>query len=169
MLTLPAERAGGGPGLDDEVVRLLEALPVEGGLGVVRDALAAAAADPAGDQPTLGDHVDLGQRLGQPEGVLPDRQDVAEQDDLGLRGDAGEDRRLDVHHAAHAERRRVMLVEHQRVEAHLLGVDFLVEVAVVEPRADVRVVGGVARIEVGEVDAGGSEEAGLCVLIGGAR
>ena len=59
-----------------------------------------------------------------------------------------------------------MLVEHQRVEAHLLGVDFLVEVAVVELRADVRVVRGVARIEVGEVEAGGSEEAGLCVLIG---
>ena len=86
VLTLPAEGAGCGPGLDHEVVRLLEAFPVEGGLGVVRDAFAPTAADPAGDQPTLGDHVDLGQRLGQPEGVLPDRQDVAEQDDLGLRG-----------------------------------------------------------------------------------
>ena len=50
-------------------------------------------------------------------------------------GDTREDRRLDVHHGAHAEGRAMMLVEHDRVEADVLGIDHLVEIFVVEPGA----------------------------------
>ena len=166
VLAFPAERAGGRPGLDYEVVSLLEALPVEGRLGVVRHRLAAAAAHPASDQASAGDHVDLGERLSQPERVFPDREDVAEQHDLGVPGDARENRRLDVHHRTHAEGRRVMFVQHQRVEAHFLGVELLVEIAVIEVSADPGVVGGVAGVEVGDIESGRPEEPGLWVLVG---
>ena len=165
VLALPAEGAGLGPGLDDEVVGFLEALPVVGRRRVVGDALASGAADPAGDEAAAGDHVDDGELLDQPEGVVPDGQDVAEQDYLGALGDAGEDAGLDVHGAAHAEGRAVVLVEHEAVEAHLLGVEPLVDVAVVEVGAELGVVDVVAEIEVLDWQARGSEVAGLGVLV----
>ena len=166
VLALPAERARSRPRLDDEVVRFLEALPVERRLRVVRDALTAGAAHPAGDQPPARDHVDLGQLFGQPQRVFPDREDVTEQDDLGALGDARENRRFDVHHATHAERGRVMLVQHQAVEAHLLGVDLLVEVAVVQIRADPRVVVRVRHPQVFDLATGRADPARLKVLVG---
>ena len=166
VLALPAERPGRAPGLDHEIVRLLEALPVERRMRVVRHAFAPAAAHPAGHQPPARNHVDLRQRLRQPERILPDRQNVAQQHNLGLFRDPRQNRRLHIHHAAHAERRRVMLVQHQRIEAHLLRVELLVEVAVVELRADPRVVGRIARVEVGQIQPRRAEEAGLRVLVG---
>ena len=166
VLAFPAEGTRRRPGLDDEVVRFLVALPVERRGGVVGDALASGAAHPAADQSASRNHVDLSQLFGQPERVVPDRQDVAQQDDLGAIGDSREDRRLDVHHTAHAERRRVVLVEHQAVESHLLGVDFLVQVAVVEFGPDSWVVCAVAQIEVLDVASGRSEVAGVWILIG---
>ena len=59
----------------------------------------------------------------------------------------GEDACLDVHGAAHAEGRAVVLVEHQAVEAHLLGVQPLVDVAVVQVGAELGVVDVVAEVE----------------------
>ena len=165
VLALPAERAGGGPCLDDEVVRLLEALPVVRRRRVVGDALASGAAHPAGDQPAARDHVDHGKLLDQPQRVVPDRQNVAEQDDLGAIGGLGEDGRLDVHRAAHAEGRAVVLVEHDAVEAHLLGIDALVEVAVVEIGAYLRVIDLVAEGEVLDRQPGRAEIPGLGVLV----
>ena len=59
-----------------------------------------------------------------------------------------------------------MLVQHQAVEAHLLGVDLLVEIAVVELGADPRVVAAIAQVEVLDVATGGAEVTGIGVLIG---
>ena len=165
VLALPAEGAGIGPGLDDEVVGLLVALPVVGRLGVVRERFAAGAADPAGDQAAFGDHVDLGERLGEPERVFPDRQDVAEQADLDVVGDAGKDRGLDVDHRTHAERRGVVLVEHDPVEAGVFRGDRFIEIAVVEVGAEPWVVFFVGGIEVGEAPAGAAPPARVGVLI----
>ena len=165
VLALPAERAGLRPGLDDEVVRLLEALPVVGRHGVVRHALAPGAAHPAGDEAATRDHVDLGQLFGEEQRVVPDRQDVAEQHDLGAARDARQDRRLQIHHAAHAERRGVVLVQHQAVEAHLLGEDALVQIAVVEIGAEPGIVAGVGHAEVHDAAPGGAEVAGTRVLV----
>ena len=165
VLALPAEGAGLGPGFDDEVVRLLVALPVVGGGGVVRETLAAGAAHPAGDQASAGDHVDLRQRLRQPERVVPDRQDVAEQADFGALGDAGEDRGFDIDHGAHAEGRRVVLVEHDAVEAGPLGGDRFIEIAVVEIGSEAGIVFFIGGVEVGQAAAGAAPPAGLWVLV----
>ena len=165
VLALPAERPRRAPGLHHEIVRLLKTLPVERRLRVVRHALAPPAAHPARHQPTARNHVDLRQRLRQPERILPNRQDVPQQHDLRLLRDPRQNRRLHVHHAAHAERRRMMLVQHQRVEAHLLRVELLVQVAVIELRAHPRVVGRVARVEVRQVQPRCAEEARLRVLV----
>src|SRR5581483_10356256 len=66
---------------------------------------------------------------------------------------------------AHAERRGVMLVEHDAVEAGVLDRDHLVEVAVVQLRADLLVVDGVAQGEVHDRLAGGAEVAGVRILV----
>ena len=140
VLALPSERSGIGPSLDDEVVRLLEALAVEHRRGVVGDALASAASDETGDQPAVADHVDHRQLFGQPKRVVPDRQYVAENYDLRLRCLPSEDRCADVRHTLHTERRAVMLVQHQPVEAHLLSVELLVKVPVVEVGTDLGII-----------------------------
>ena len=166
VLAFPAERAGLRPRLDDEVVRFLEALPVVRRHGVVGDALAPGAAHPAGYQTATRDHVDFREFLGQEQRVVPDRQDVAEQHDLGAAGDAGEDRGFQIHHPAHAEGRRVVFVQHQAVEAHLLGEHALVQIAVVEIGAELRVVAGVGHAEVHDAAPGGAEVARAGVLVG---
>ncbi len=129
---------------------LLEALAVVVRRDVVADALAARAPHDPGNQPAAGDDVDHGELLGQPQGIVVDGQDVAEQQDLHFGGDAGEDRSLDVGDAVHAEGRAVVLVDHQPVETHLLGVDLFVEIAVVQVGGVLGVVLGVADL----VDAG---------------
>ena len=163
VFALPAPGAGGGPCLDEEVVGFLEALPVEVGRSVVGVALPSAAPHEAGDEPPVGDHVDHGQLLGQPEWVVPDGQYIAQDDDLGLVGDAGEDGRADVGDALHTEGSAVVLVQHQGVEAHLLGEDLLVQVAVVEAGANLGVVILVADAEVGGL---GAHQPGLVILPG---
>ena len=122
---LEAEGAGLGPGADDQVVRLLEALAVVGRVDAGGELLLAAAAHEAGDQAALGNHVDHGQLFGEPDRVLRQRQRVAEHDDLHLLGHARQDRREDVGLGLHAERRIVVLVQHDAVYADFLGVEIL--------------------------------------------
>ena len=165
VFAFPAEGAGGSPGFDDEFVGFLEAFPVVVGFYVVGDAFAAGTAYPAGHQPAVGDHIDHCQLFHQPEGVVPDGDDVAQEDDFGALGDAGQDGGFYVHSAAHTEGGAVMFVEHQAVEAHFLGVDFFVQVAVVEGGAQFGVVDFVADVEVHNRLAGGAEVAGFGVLV----
>ena len=101
VLALVAEGPGLGPGLDNEVMGLGEKLAVVRGIGIVRELLAARTAYPSRDQPAAGNHVNHGQLLRQPQRISQ-RQWIAQQDDFHLFGDAREDRRLHVHHAAHA-------------------------------------------------------------------
>ena len=142
---------------------LLEALAVEVGRRVVGVAFPSAAADKTGHQAAVGNHVNHGKLLGQPEGVVPDGQDVAQDDYLGLVGDAGQDGGADVGDALHTEGRAVVLVKHQGVEAHLFGIDLFVQVAVVETGTHRRVVVLVADAEVGGL---GTHQAGVVVLPG---
>ena len=169
VVALPAIGPGGRPGFDDEIVGFLETFPVVWRLSVVGDAFATGTANPAGDEAAAGDHVDFREFFGKPEGVIPDGEDVTEEDDLCALGDASEDGCLDVHHSAHAEGRAVMLVEHEAVEAHLLGVDLFVEVAVIEVGAEFRVVLLVADAKVLDIAAGGAEVARAGVLVGAFR
>jgi hypothetical protein len=74
----PPERSRLRPRLDDEVVRLLEALPVVGGIDAGGELFLPAAAHEAGDQPAARDHVDHRQLLGQPHRVVGERERVAE-------------------------------------------------------------------------------------------
>ena len=74
MLAFPAPRPRRGPGLDDQVVGFLEALAVEGGIGVGLQRLDAAAAHKARYQPPFRDHVDHRQLFGQPHRIIGHRQ-----------------------------------------------------------------------------------------------
>ena len=113
--------------------------------------------------PAVGNHVDHRQLLGQPQGVVPDGQHVAQDDDFHLFGDAGQDGRAHVGDALHAEGGGVVLVEHHGVEAHLLGIDLFVQVAVVELGADFGPVVGVGDAQVGAL---GAHQAGVFILPG---
>ena len=68
-------------------------------------------------------------------GLSASGQRVAEQHDLHALGRGGQDRREDVALGLHAERRVVVLVQHDAVEADLLGEPVVLEVLVVEPAA----------------------------------
>ena len=151
--TFPPERPRVRPRLDDEIVRLLEALAVEHRRRVMRHALASAAAHEAGDQPAAAYHVYHGKLFSQPKRVVPYRQDVAQYDYLRLGRLPRQDGRPDVRHPLHTERRAVMLIQHQPVEAHLLGVQLLIQVAVVQSRADLGIIHLVADAQISRLGA----------------
>ena len=129
MLAVPLERAGLRPGLDDQVVRLVEAVArlrrVERE-GVV---LRADAAHEAGDDPPAGDDVEHRDLLRHAQRMVAERDRVAEDRDLAvsLRGTSSAaitfgDGMLPVGGL-------VVLVDADAVEADALVLDELVEVA----------------------------------------
>src|SRR5216684_986289 len=75
------------------------------------------------------------------------RERIAEQHDPRFACDARQNRGFDVHHRTHAEGRPMMLVQHDRVEADLLGVASFVDILVVEFRAYFRIVEGIRHAE----------------------
>ena len=158
---LPAERTGHGPGLHDQVVRLLEALAVVGGVHARRQLLLSAAAHEPGHEPALRDHVDHGQLLGEPDRVLGERQRIAEHHDLDALGGAGQHGCEYVGLGLHAERRVVVLVQHDAVDADLLGVDVLLEIFAIEAAARDRI-----EMLVGEGERGGAVFQALFRVVG---
>ena len=114
----------------------VEKLSIIGGIGIVEDLLATSAAHPSRYQSPVRDTVDSRQFLGDAQRILESRQRISEQHDSRFLRDPRENRGLDVHHGAHAEGRPVMLVEHDCVEADVLGIDHFVKIFVVELRAD---------------------------------
>ena len=135
MLALVAEGAGRRPRLEDEVDAFLEVFAIERGIGVVGELLAAGAAHPSGNQAALREQIDHRELFGEAQRIGDRRHRIAEQHDLRALGRTREHRRLDIHHRAEAERRAMMLVEHQAVEAEVLGIDLLVDVLVEQHRA----------------------------------
>ncbi len=135
MFALPSKRTGPRPRRDYQVVRLVEVFAVVRGIGVIGELLAACPAHPSRHQPPAGDHIDHREFFGQAQRIRDDRRRITQQHDLHAPGLLGEDRRLDVHHRAHTERRPMMFVEHHAVEAKFVRVKFLVEVLIQELRA----------------------------------
>ena len=140
VLAHPLERAGRRPGLDDEVVRLLEPLAGVRRVDRERVVLRAAADDHAGDQASAADVVDDRELLGDARRRVVERERVADDRDLHALRLARERRRHEVGRRHQAVRVLVVLVDAHAVEAELFGVHELVEVAVVELRADGGVV-----------------------------
>ena len=134
-----------GPGLDYQVVAFLEPLPVVDGIGVVGPGFDADAAHETGDDPPAGNNVQQRDFLGQTHRVVRRGEHIAKHQDLGAVGDAGQDAAGYVHLDVHARRGVVMLVNHQPVEAHLLGVLVLVEVTVHQAAGRVGIEVGVGK------------------------
>ena len=84
MPALEREGAGLGPGLDHEIVRLLEARVREGRVGAEREIFGADAAHHAADEPPAGQHVDHRVLLGEGQRMLAQAEGVAEDGDLGM-------------------------------------------------------------------------------------
>ena len=161
MLADELERAGLGPRPDDEVVGLREALAGVGRVDRERVVLGPAADDEAGDEPPAADAVDHGELLGHAGRRVVQRQRVADDRDLHPLRLAGEDRRHQVGRRHEPVGVLVVLVDADAVEAELLRVDQLVEVAVVNLVADLGVEEGVgARHPGGPVVVGGQRRIG---------
>src|SRR5208282_6942579 len=71
------------------------------------------------------------QLFGHPQRMLDDRQRVADQQNPRLLGQPRQDRGLDVHHASHAERVAVMLIQRDDVESQFFRVQVLVDEVVI--------------------------------------
>ncbi len=91
-----AERAGPGPGVDDDVVCLVEPLAVVERVGVGGHALLADAPDEAAHHAPAGQDVDHGDLFGDAQRVVVDGQNVSEKHDLALLGPGGQHRANDV-------------------------------------------------------------------------
>ena len=137
---LPVERpVMGRHRLDDEVMRLPEALLEFGRIGVGGVDLEGRALDEAHLHPAAADDVEHGVFLGHAHRVhaVADRHAEAEQ--AGLFGLARQDRHRDGADRGGAGRRGMVLVHHD-VEAEPVAERPFVEIAVVEVRADLRVI-----------------------------
>ena len=86
---------------------------------------------------------------------------VAEHHDLDALGGAGQHGREYVGLGLHAERRVVVLVQHDAVDADLLGVDILLEILVIEAAACDRI-----EMLVGERERGGAVFQALLRVVG---
>ena len=134
VLALPAERAWGGPRLYYQVVGLVEALPVVGGVDVDRHALGAHASHEPAHHPSARDVVHHGHLFRHPQRVLVDGQDVAQQNDTPLLGVAGKDGPDEVDARHHVQGVVVVLVNHHPVEPLLGCVLELVKIHAIQPR-----------------------------------
>ena len=116
-------------------MRLLEPLPGVRRVDRERVVLGAAADDHPGDQAPAAQAVDDRELLGDPGRRVVERQRVADHRDFDAAGQPGHDRGHQVRGRHQPVRVLVVLVDADPVEAELLGVDELVEVAVVEGAA----------------------------------
>src|SRR6185369_7382057 len=135
VLAFPAKGTGLCPRLDDKVMRFFEALAVVERVGVRLDVLDAAATDETGNEPAAGDHVDDGELFGEVDGAIPDGQGIAEEDNLDALREAGKERGEEIDARRHAERRGVVLVEHDAIEADFFDELVFIEALVVEAAA----------------------------------
>ena len=166
VLALPAERAGHGPGLLDEVEGFLESLAVIGGIGVGRELLDAGAAHEARDDATARDEIEHRDLLGHAHRIVVDRQRIADEGDLAL--DALADhRRRDIDALLHRENVVVVLVADRAVEAHLGGVLVLAQEHLPEVARRLPVEDAVREHERGEaVFLGGFDGIGVVAHLG---
>ena len=139
MRALPVERAVmAGHRLQDQVVRLPEAVGQIGRVGVGRRNLERHALDKAHVEPAARDHVDDRIFFGDADRVVAVADRHAEREEAHLFRLARQDRHRDRAHRVGAGRGRVMLVGHD-VDAELVAQRPLVEIAVIEVGADFRV------------------------------
>ena len=143
VLPLPAERAGARPRLDDEVVRLAEALQAGGWVHGEVVVLRPDAAHEAADDPAAADDVHHRDLFRDAQGVVAQGRGVAEDGDLGAMRPGDEVGGDDVRRGHEPVGCLVVLVDGDGVEAELLGVDELGEVLLVDLRAALRVEVGV--------------------------
>ena len=139
MRPLPVERAVmAGHRLQDQIVRLPEAVDQIGRVGVGRRDLERHALDKPHIEPAARDDVDDRIFLGDADRVVAVADRHAERQQPHLLGLARQDRHRDRAHRIGAGRRRVVLVGHD-VDAELVAQRPFVEIAVVEVGADFRV------------------------------
>jgi hypothetical protein len=140
VLALPVERSVvAGPCLDDEVVRLPEALHHLGGSVIACRHLVRHAAHEAALEPAARVHVDHGHLLGHAHGLAPVGDGIAEDEQARLARLAREDAHDDGTAGIEVGRGLVVLVDHD-LEAHVLGDLPLVDEAVIEVGTELGIV-----------------------------
>ena len=147
MLALPVERlVVARHRLDDEVVRLPEAVHHADRVLVGGRELVGHALDEAHVEPAARDHVDGRKLLGAAQRVGPVADRIAEHQEPRVLGLPRQHRQPDDHRRRHAGRGLMMLVEHD-VEAELVGQQPFVVVAVKQVGRDLRVALAVRQVD----------------------
>ena len=132
VFALPAERPWRGPGLEDDVVGLVETLSVVHGVGIGGQTFLPNPPHKTAHHPAPGEDVDHGNLFGHAQGIFVNGQDVAQKDNAAFGGGASQDGPDDVDRGHHAERVVVMLVDHHPIKTMLRAVLELIEVHAVE-------------------------------------
>ena len=151
VIALIAEGAWLGPALDDQVVGFLEARPVLGGVDAALQRLDGGPAHESGDDATAGVAVQHGDFLRHADGVV-DGDYIAEDGDLDVLGQLGDDGGVEVDRGLHAPVGGVVLVGHDAVETHLVGQGVLLVVLVIEDAGLVGVEIGVGEPQAARVE-----------------
>ena len=129
MIAVEGERAGLGPRPDDQIVRLVEALVREIGVGAGGVVFRADAAHEAGDDPAFRQIVEHREFFSDVDRVVHQRQGTAEDRDLYPLGALDQRAGDQVRRRHQPIRGLMMLVDADRIEAELLGIDQRIDVA----------------------------------------
>ena len=148
MLAVECEGAGLGPRPDDQIVRLVKPLVAEGRVGHRCVVFGAEPADETGDEAALGEVVEHREFFGDGDRVVGDRKRPAEHADRRVLHAPGQSAGQQVGRRHHPVGGLVVFVDAHPVEAEPVGKLQLVEIAVVERRALLRVVIAVGKGEV---------------------
>ena len=131
MFALPAKRAVGGPTLNDQVVRFMEALPRVRRIDLVREILHAGADDHTRNNSAFGNHIEHGDFFRYPLGVIVKRQNIAENHQLRLFRSPRQTGRHDVRRRHPAISCLMVFVDADPIEAQLIRQLQFVQIAVV--------------------------------------
>ena len=119
VLAVPPEGARRSPCLDDEVVSLLEAIPVVSRVAVVDELLRPSAPDHPREDASTRHEVEHGDLFRELHRVVPERERISRLQDRHSLGCGNQRSRRDVAPCVHAVRAAVVLVHHDRVESDL--------------------------------------------------
>ena len=145
VIALEFERAGRGPGLDDQIVRFVKALVRKGRIDAGRMIFGADAAHEAGDQAALRQNVEHREFFGDVDRIADNRQRAAEHGDLGGLGALDERARDQVRRRHHAVSGLMVFVDADDVEAEFFGIGQLIEIGIVFRGAFFRIVEAVGQ------------------------
>ena len=140
MLPIEIKRSRLGPGANNQIMRLAKARNRVGRIDSHRIIFTANTTDKAGDDPSPAHHIQHGNFFGNPDGMIPERQSVADHGNFDTVGSPCQKRPNDIRGGHGAIGILMVLVHAHAIKAEGFRVLQLVKIAIIDVTALCRVI-----------------------------